>query len=76
MTVSALSVGGAPTSLVVSGLDDVQTGLSNIPQMYQCPSCAYSTTRRDKLDKHVMKHVLQVSSQPLLEYTATVKYHL
>ncbi|OQR77869.1 zinc finger protein-like, partial [Tropilaelaps mercedesae] len=60
----ALTAGGGPTSLVVGGLDDVQTGLSNIPQIYQCPSCAYSTTRRDKLDKHVMKHVLQDGYHP------------
>lgn len=60
---SAAAAAAGSTSLT-GGLDDLATGLSTIPQMYQCPSCAYSTTRRDKLDKHVMKHVLQDGYHP------------
>ncbi|XP_018494123.1 RE1-silencing transcription factor [Galendromus occidentalis] len=37
---------------------------ANGVQTYRCPSCSYSTHRRDKLDKHAMKHVLQDGFHP------------
>lgn len=42
-------------------LNTIDEILVNGVQSYRCPSCNYSTHRRDKLDKHVMKHVLQVN---------------
>ncbi|XP_076351378.1 uncharacterized protein LOC143247350 [Tachypleus tridentatus] len=33
-------------------------------QIYSCPSCSYSSQRRDKLDKHMQKHVLQEGYHP------------
>lgn len=32
--------------------------------LYSCPSCPYMSPRRDKLDKHIMKHVLQEGFHP------------
>lgn len=32
--------------------------------LYSCPSCPYMSQRRDKLDKHIMKHVLREGFHP------------
>ncbi|XP_013787726.1 zinc finger protein 845-like [Limulus polyphemus] len=41
---------------------DVDSSPSN--QIYSCPSCSYTSQRRDKLDKHIQKHVLQEGYHP------------
>uniref|UniRef100_A0A1E1XC76 Putative re1-silencing transcription factor n=1 Tax=Amblyomma aureolatum TaxID=187763 RepID=A0A1E1XC76_9ACAR len=37
---------------------------SSLCPLYSCPSCPYMSPRRDKLDKHIMKHVLQEGFHP------------